>query len=377
MRILAFSDHLSTDSSGGAERVATEVYARMAADPSVDLTVVTVIRPGHQPVDIPGARVVAVTGKDLSGMVGAEMLLASGVTRLARNLHEKIRPDVLHANGLHFQGTAIAARLAHRTGTPLVTTAHLGDLCALSPRLRLGGTVWDNTIGRYVIRSSRTMVAVSFAVAEHLMALGARSDRTVVAHNGVDHGIYHARDRRTVGTDGPLRALFIGRLIDNKGPDVALDAVAQVRASGRDVTLEVLGDGPMRDELDASARERDLHDAVTFAGHIKGVAAHLRDADVLLRPSYTEGLPLAVLEAMACGVPVICSTVPGNTEVVADDVNGWHTPPGSASAVASALTALHDDRARLRRLGVAASSTAAEYTWDRSTAVHAAALRAA
>jgi len=380
MRVLAFSDHLSTASSGGAERVAAEIYRRMAAEHDVDLTVVTVLRPGHRPLDIPRVRVVAVPGTDLSALAGAEMLLAPGLRRRVVSLAQQVCPDVLHANGLHFHGTAAAAGLARRTGTPLVTTAHLGDLSALSRRLRAAGTGWDHTVGRYVVRASRTMVAVSRAVAEHLASLGARPESTVVALNGVDHSIFSTVGRPPIGSGGPLRAVFVGRLIDNKGPDVALDAVARARAAGRDVTLTVLGDGPLRETLRTSARRHGLGSAVTFAGQVGQagqVAGYLRDADVLLRPSYTEGLPLAVLEAMACGVPVVCSTVPGNTEVVVDDVNGVHTPPGGVVAVAAALSALHDDRPRLRRLAAAAASTAARYSWEHSAAVHLAALRSA
>jgi glycosyltransferase involved in cell wall biosynthesis len=284
---------------------------------------------------------------------------------------------VLHANGLHFQGTAVAARLARGTGTTLVSTAHLGDLAQLSPRLRLGGTVWDATFGAYVVRSSAAIIGVSGAVADHLCTLGARPGSVVVAPNGVDHDVYHARGRRTVGSAGPLEAVFVGRLVENKGPHVALEALAVARAEGQDVRLRVLGDGPLRGRLEARAARLGLRASVTWHGHVADVASHLRRADVLLRASFTEGLPLAVLEGMACGLPVICSTVPGNTEVVRHDLDGLHVPPGSVRALADGLVALAHDRARLRRLAAAAVTTAAAYTWDRSAAAHYAALRAA
>jgi glycosyltransferase involved in cell wall biosynthesis len=377
MRVLAFADHFSTASSGGAERVAAEVYARLVSEHGVNLTVLSVLAPGHEPVRVPGARVVAAPGLDLSGLVGAEMLLAPGLWRRARALHDEVGPDVLHANGLHFHGTAVAARLARRTGTTLVSTAHLGDLSALGPRLRLGGALWDATLGSHVVRSSAAIVSVSGAVADHLGTLGARPGSVVVAPNGVDHDVYHPRGRRPVGSAGPLEAVLVGRLVDNKGPRVALEALATARAQGPDVRLTVLGDGPLRRRLEADAARLGLQAAVTWHGHVTDVASHLRRADVLLRPSFTEGLPLAVLEGMACGLPVICSTVPGNTEVVGHDLNGLHAPPGSARAVAHGLVALARDRARLRALAAAAVTTAAAYTWESSAATHHTALRAA
>lgn len=376
MKVLAFSDHLSQATSGGAERVAAEVYGRLAQEPGIDLTVVTVLRRGQDAMTVPGAEVVSVAGRDLSRYVGAELLVAPGVGRQAAALCRQLRPDVLHANGLHFHGSAVAARIARRTGIPLVTTAHLGDLSALSLRLRAGGTVWDATVGSWIVRSSRRLVAVSQAVAEHLTRLGATPDTVRLAPNGVDHATYHARGRLALGSHGELRAVFVGRLIANKGPAVALEAVAGARASGCDVRLSVLGDGPLRARLEARARDRDLAGAVTFHGHVDNVADHLRASDVLLRPSFTEGQPLAVLEAMACGLPVICSTIPGNTEVVRHDHNGWHTAPGSGEMAGRALAIMASDRARLRRMGAAAATVAAGHSWDRSAAVHAAGLRA-
>jgi len=377
MRVLAFCDHFSTASSGGAERVAAEIYARLVSEHSVDLTVLSVLGPGHESMRVPGARIVAIPGRDLTGLVGAEMLLAAGLGRRARALHDEVTPDVLHANGLHFQGSAVAARLARRTGTTLVSTAHLGDLSRLGPRQRLGGMVWDATLGTYVVRSSTTVVSVSGAVADHIGTLGARPRSVVVAPNGVDHDVYHARGRRPVGSADALEAVFVGRLVDNKGPHVALEALAAARAQGLDVRLRVLGDGPLRGRLEAQVAKLGLRASVTWHGHVTDVSSHLRRADVLVRPSFTEGLPLAVLEGMACGLPVICSTVPGNTEVVRHDRNGLHTPPGSAQAVATGLVALARDRARLRTLAAAAVTTAAAYTWDRSAATHHAALRTA
>lgn len=369
MKVLALCDHFSAASSGGAERVATEVYSRLVGTGNVDLTVLAVLRSGHEALGVPGARVVGLAGHDLSGVVGAELLLARGLRRRALALHDETSPDLIHANGLHFQGSAVAAWLARRTGTPLVTTAHLGDLGALSPKLRVGGTVWDATLGAWILRTSATTVAVSHSVAEHVARLGA--DRVVVAPNGVDHDRYRPAERPGLRDPRqPLRAVFVGRLIDNKGPQVAVEALAIARRRGLDVTLDVLGDGPLRTRLEARAADLGVAAAVTFHGHVGDVGAHLRRSDVLLRPSYTEGLPLAVLEGMACGLPVICSTVPGNTEVVQDGRSGLHTPPGDPRAVADALTLLGDDRERLHRYGSAAIAVARAHTWERSAQVH-------
>lgn len=375
--MLAFCDHFSASSSGGAERVAAEIYGRLARDHGVEITVLSVLRPGHHPLDLPGVEVVAVRGHDLSGIVGAELLVAPGLRRRGRALFRQVRPNVLHGNGLHFHGTAVAARIARTTGTPLVTTAHLGDLAALGLLTRAAGGLWDQTLGRYAVAGSTGCVAVSTAVAEHLASLNAPADAVRVAPNGVDHQRFHTHGRDQVGEAGPLRAVFVGRLIANKGPSVAIDAVAEAHRAGREVTLTVLGDGPLRASLLRRAAKRGIAEHVRFVGHVDDVATWLRSADVLLRPSLTEGLPLAVLEAMACGLPVICSTVAGNTEVVTHGVNGLHAAPRDVAGTAAGLVSLADDRPRLQRLAAAAVRVAADHTWDHSAAIHLSALTAA
>ncbi|MEO0913564.1 MAG: glycosyltransferase family 4 protein, partial [Pseudomonadota bacterium] len=149
--------------------------------------------------------------------------------------------------------------------------------------------------------------------------------------------------------EGPLRALFIGRLAAVKGVPVLLEALRDVP----EVALTLIGDGPERAALEAEAGP--LGDRVTFLGYRSQaeVAEALAEVDLLVLPSFAEGVPVVLMEAMAAGLPVISSRVAGIPELVEDGVSGLLLPPGDAAALAEALRALAADPARRAAMGAA------------------------
>lgn len=381
MRVLAFCDYYSPTSCGGSERVAREVYTRLVRDHGVNVTLVGSVPAGDLSatprLDEADAEMatVLVPAHDLSAQLGVQLLLSGRLPAAANRLLRRVRPDVLHANSLHFQSTFVAAALAQRYRLPLVTTAHLGGSDALRGSLRAAAAGWDHTLGRMAVAASSGLVAVSESVAAHLRRLGAGRRPLTVAPNGVDHARFHPGSR--VDADGPLRLGYVGRLITNKGPDLLLDATARAVAAGTDLRLTFIGDGPMRNHLQRDVDRAGLRHLVTFTGQVDDVADRLRELDVVARPSYTEGLPLAVIEAMASGAVVVCTAIPGNLELVQHGVTGLVVPIGAAAALASALTRLAEDHGLLRQLRVNALAHAARYSWDTSAALHLDALQQA
>jgi glycosyltransferase involved in cell wall biosynthesis len=322
-----------------------------------------------------GIREILVPGTDLSSKLGVQLTLAPSLRKVAISLQRSIRPTVLHANSLHFHSTIVAAGLARRSGLPLVTTAHLGSPAALPLKVRLGALGWDATLGRFVVRRSTRVVAVSEAVAVHMRRLGARNDKIAVAYNGVDTAHFNAHGRTPCRDE--LRVGFVGRLISNKGPHLFLDAVARAAESGIAIDAVVAGDGPMRAALEERAMKPDLAGRVQFTGALTDVARALRELDVVVRPSFTEGLPLGVLEAMACGAAVVCSDLPGNLELVKDCETGLVFPAGDTERLASALMRLASDRQLLAGLADKAISRAGDFSWEVAAQVHLIALAAA
>jgi GalNAc-alpha-(1->4)-GalNAc-alpha-(1->3)-diNAcBac-PP-undecaprenol alpha-1,4-N-acetyl-D-galactosaminyltransferase len=138
--------------------------------------------------------------------------------------------------------------------------------------------------------------------------------------------------------------LAIGKLIPQKGFDLAIKAFAQVAHKYPEWTLTILGEGEMRSELEKLCLELDLEDRVFMPGVVKNIDAHLRKADIFILPSRFEGFPVTLCEAMACGVPVIASNcLSGPREIVHDGIDGMLVKPDNVSALAIGMSQLMSD----------------------------------
>ena len=162
-----------------------------------------------------------------------------------------------------------------------------------------------------------------------------------------------------------LCVLFVGTYGERKGCPELLDALAEVRAGGADVTLRFVGKEEHRGEEDLlrqRVRERDLDDAVEFAGVASPdeLPALYAAADVFCLPSRREGLPLALLEAMAFGLPIVATPVGGIADVVEDGVSGLLVAPGDVRGLAATLARLAEDVELRRELGEGARKRARE-----------------
>ena len=172
LRILAFCDYYSADSSGGAERVASEVYRRLVEAGAQVLLLTTSLSGLHQNHQEDGIRVWAVPALDLRRVSGAQVSLAPKVFRESRRLQKAFQPNVLHANSLHFQTSVAAAILRRRTRLPMVTTMHLARPEELPVGLRTATAAYEHSVGRFIASSSSALIAVSGAVGRHAQHLG-------------------------------------------------------------------------------------------------------------------------------------------------------------------------------------------------------------
>jgi glycosyltransferase involved in cell wall biosynthesis len=158
--------------------------------------------------------------------------------------------------------------------------------------------------------------------------------------------------------------LFVGRLIERKGAEYAIRAVADLRRQGRAVRLTVIGDGPERTKLVALIEELGLRDAVDLAGALPhdAIADHYRTASILLMPAVTdwkgeqEGFGMVLVEAMASDLPVVATRSGGIPDVVTDGVTGLLVPERDAAALAAAAARLLDDPGLAARLSAAAQA---------------------
>lgn len=269
------------------------------------------------------------------------------------------RYDVLHAHWL-VPNAALAADMAASAGVPLVVSLHGSDVF-LAERLPPA-----RALARAALRRAGAVTACSADLRRRALVLGGRPERARVVPYGVDVDAFAPRAdaalvRRTLGVaDHEFFVLALGRLVEKKGFGFLVDAAA--RMSG--VRVVIAGEGDLREALAARAREQGA--AVHLPGSLERgrLARALAAADAVAVPSIVDaagnvdGLPNALLEALAAGRPVVATRVAGIPDVVEDGVNGLLVPARDAGALADALARLAREPETRARLGAAARRTA-------------------
>jgi glycosyltransferase involved in cell wall biosynthesis len=180
--------------------------------------------------------------------------------------------------------------------------------------------------------------------------------KLVVVHCGVEPDELPVRGS---GRVAGAHILSVGRLVPEKAQSVLLDAIAGLVERGIEVSATVVGDGPDMSRLVAQCAALGLDQRVTFTGALgqDQLRGRWERADVFCLPSFDEGVPVVLMEAMACGIPVVTTRIAGIPELVDDGVNGVLVPPGRADLLAAALEALLNDPETCRRLGAAGRET--------------------
>lgn len=238
-------------------------------------------------------------------------------------------------------------------------------------------------LGKVIIRrSTRTIIAASSLVWAVSGALAARyvprgKSFVVASESRMKFEDYRERPRRA--ENGPLRLIFVGRLEKVKGLDTLLAAMEILKAEPLDIRLTIVGDGSLRSWLETELVSHGLSDRVDLTGPVpfgRELFDLYRSADIMVLPSYSEGLPLVLVEAMANSLPVIASAVGGIPEIVEHEKNGLMVPPGNPSELADAIRRLASSPELRARLATVAYSTALERSADRERVRAAAAILA-
>lgn len=282
-----------------------------------------------------------------------------GGTISSLSLASRWRPDVTCA----FFGVPsgpISLALRHRLGIPYVVSLRGGDVPGF-----LGGElslyhrlVWPVT--RAVWHGSAGLVANSDGLAE----LARRSWRDApieVIPNGVDVEAFRPGDRDRPSS--PVHLLTVGRLVRQKGMTFLLEALARCSSA---VVLRVVGDGPERPTLEATAWSLGIQTRVQFAGWAtrSELPEHYRWADLFILPSLEEGMPNVVLEAMASGLPIVATDVAGSRELVTSGSNGFLVPPADVAALAAAITDMTNSSSNIRQYGEQSRAEAERRSWQ-------------
>jgi glycosyltransferase involved in cell wall biosynthesis len=374
---------------GGAERQA-HALARMLLARGHQVTVLTQQLGGLPKQEVlEGVPVFrAIRTIDLGPLFGLTYVLS-----VARYLLAHRRDfDVLHVFFIYLDAfTAVLTRPLHRIPV-LVRPAcagYYGDLARLT-RFR----VWplfpalDGSTIRALVRTvihAEAFIANSQELRDELLAAGFPPDRIAWIPNGVDLRRFRpdpeartAEARRRLGLPpGPL-LVFVGRLDPQKGLHALIAAMQSPAVEASGAHLLLLGDGPQRAELEQAVRRGGMSEHVLFRGLVADVAPYLRACDIFVFPSLGEGMPNALLEAMASGLPCVASAIGGCRDVITDGQTGVLVPAGDAAALRGALEELLQSPALRERLGAAAQQdTVARFGLEKMVARYEACYRAA
>ena len=278
-----------------------------------------------------------------------------GIRRTADRLHRAHRFDLVHAHFVFPDGWA-AARLARRWRVPLIVTEH----ASWSPWLREHPRVGRRALE--VAAQARWMIAVSRALRDNMAAFIGVSDRLVVIPNAVDHTVFTPGARRR--PEKP-RLLFVGLVRHVKGLDLLVRALRLLRDRGLVLPLAVIGESPFRGyQRDRAAVEElivslGLSTQVDFLGGMppQAVADEIRKSSMLVLPSRRETFGSVLVEALACGVPVVATRCGGTEDIVVSRDLGELVEPEDPRSLADGISTVlaaaeRYDSTRLRTYAV-------------------------
>jgi glycosyltransferase involved in cell wall biosynthesis len=264
-------------------------------------------------------------------------------TLAALPLIKRLNPDLIHAHELISPATtAIAAKML--LGIPVVATVHGSGRS--SDVLRIKCRVLGKARLKILCQEIAAFCVISAVIDRELAAEGVPIQKRIPIPNGVDIERFtpldlvlkkDLRSRLDLPVDAHI-AIFVGRLAPEKRVDLLIGIWSSVRETIPQARLLIVGSGPEEAEL----RQR-ANGGILFLGSQSDVTPYLQAADLFVLPSAAEGLSLALLEALACGLPVIATSVGGNPEVIHHKETGWLIPPDDPLALTEAMITLFED----------------------------------
>lgn len=234
------------------------------------------------------------------------------------------------------------------------------------PRALAHAANWLERVATRRVYRGTPFVTVSESTRNALVELGVERDRISLVYNGVDMDRY----RPGAKSEEPL-LLFLGRLRHYKSVDTAIRAMPSLVQSYPDLQFSIAGSGPAENSLRRLASDLNVSERIRFHGHVTEQAklALLQQAHVVVNPSMREGWGLTVLEANACGTPVVGADVPGLQDSIRHGVTGLLFPHGEPLALANAVESLLGDNGRRRLMEAEALEWARRFCWDNSARI--------
>ena len=187
--------------------------------------------------------------------------------------------------------------------------------------------------------------------------------KVIVIPNGADISGFKPQESKS--NQRLLKLICVARLIERKGQHHLIQALAKLKSEGIDVTVDLVGTGDSLAGYQALTQKLDLQDRVNFAGYIprQEIWQWYQRADIFVLPSYNEGMSLAALEAMSCGLPLLLTRTGGTADLVEDGVNGFTFDWGDVNAIVELVSHLNNNIFLLKMMGKASRLRAENYAW--------------
>jgi glycosyltransferase involved in cell wall biosynthesis len=255
--------------------------------------------------------------------------------------------DILHAHGYKSDIYGLCAAMI--TGRKAVSTPHGWSRMEKGWKIKM-----YESVDRVCLRFMDCACPLSPELREDLRRCGVKEDKNVYIRNGVDLDEIDAVRPQDGKPNGMVLIGYVGRLVEGKNIPDLLRAFRSVKDGRGNMRLVVVGEGPLEPELRRTAAAMAIEDSVLFAGYRSDALSLLKTFDVLALPSRSEGIPRSVMEAMAAGVPVVASDIPGNRELVEHRRTGLLFPADDTERLAEAILYLVDHPADAREMSVRA-----------------------
>lgn len=333
---------------GGAEKVSLNFLENVDRN-RFDISPIILIRPwenfnlfiekikkeNYRYVTIPVAVKPLNEGKDYFRVIRCFKILVSFL--------RKHKYDIIHSNGYFADILGVPA--AKIFGIPHVSTCH--GYIATNRNL-----VIYNALDRFFLRFSTKIIAVSDSIKIALINSGVKESRIEVIKNAVPtdiDSVLFAKNRQEIRhllgiDDNDFVVGYIGRLSEEKGVKYLIEACRVLYKSGVNLKVLIIGDGHQKLELQQLVEESGLRDEIIFVGFQKEMENWLPVIDLFVLPSLTEGTPMALLEAMAFGIPVVASSVGGVPHVINSGENGLLVSPAKIDEIVNAIIVLINNK---------------------------------
>jgi len=273
--------------------------------------------------------------------------------------------DIIHCQFGTLGPLALALQRLHATGGKIVTSFRGFDI---TKAIKNNPSIYDE-----LFRDGDFLLAVSKDIRAKLLAIGCPAEKIAILHSGIDCARFRFSERQ-IDQKQPVNVISIGRFVEKKGLKYAIEAVANVHKTGRNLHYSIVGDGELRDALEKKIADTQIQHVVDLIGwqDHDSITRILSRAHILIAPSVTaddgdqEGIPNVLKEAMATGLPVLGTLHSGIPELVEDGVSGYLVPERDVAALTGRLIDLCDHPEKWAEMGTRGrEKVEAEFSTDK------------